>query len=213
MTNSKPTPDQIAEYLRLAILRGQLKANEPIRQDKIAAELGISKVPLREALAHLETEGLVALHMNRGAFVTPLSAAEASELYVIRTALETITLEKAVPVLTATDLVQAENVLRLMDIETDPARWNELNWQFHLHLYQPAKLPQTLKILGPLHLRVARYLVLYLGSLGFQERSQQEHYAILHACQMRDSPQASHLLRQHLDNAAQMLAEALAASP
>src|SRR3546814_12092206 len=60
----------------------------PIRQDALAAELGVSKIPVREALARLEQEGLLISHPNRGYLVRPMSAAEADEIYALRLALE-----------------------------------------------------------------------------------------------------------------------------
>jgi len=210
--SSKPTPDAIADALRTAILHGQLKDNEPLRQDKIAADFGVSKVPVREALAQLKSEGLVTLHLNRGAFVAGLSAAEAHEIYLIRSALEVIALEQAIPHMTPTDYVQAENVLRLMDIETNTGQWGELNWQFHVRLYRAAKLPHVLKILEPLHVSVTRYLVLYLDTMGFQARSQKEHYAILKACREHDVPTAVALLKAHLQQASETLVQFLTSS-
>ncbi|MBI5931322.1 MAG: GntR family transcriptional regulator [Chloroflexi bacterium] len=203
---TKNTAESIAAHLRLSILRGDLKSNEPLRQDKIAEELGVSKVPVREALVQLKAEGLVTLYTNRGAFISALTAAEASEIYTIRIALETVALEAAIPHLTAPILMQAENILRVMDVETDTARWNELNWDFHAQLYQAAQMPRLISILEPLHMNVARYLVLYLKNLGFQATSQQEHYAILQACRDGNVTQAVGLLRQHLLSASTTLA-------
>ena len=210
--SSKPTPDVIADALRSAILRGQLRDNEPLRQDKIAADFGVSKVPVREALAQLKSEGLVTLHLNRGAFVTGLSAAEAHEIYVIRIALEIIALEQAIPHMTRTDYVAAENVLRLMDIESNTGEWGDLNWQFHVCLYRAANLPHVLKILDPLHVSVTRYLVLYLDAMGFQARSQEEHYAILAACREHDTTTAINILRAHLQQASETLVQFLKTS-
>jgi DNA-binding GntR family transcriptional regulator len=210
--SSKPTPDIIADALRAAILRGQFKDNEPLRQDKIAAGFGVSKVPVREALVQLSSEGLVTLHLNRGAFITGLSANEAREIYMIRAALEVIALEQSIPQMTPSSLVSAENVLRLMDIEANVGQWSALNWQFHIELYRAANLPHVLKILEPLHTSVARYLVLYLDSMGFQADSQREHYAILNACREQNTAAAVDLLKSHLNNASQTLVTFLQAT-
>src|SRR3546814_19363793 len=67
---------------------GKLRTDTPIRQDALAAELGVSKIPVREALARLEQEGLMTSHPNRGYLVRPMSAAEADEIYALRLALE-----------------------------------------------------------------------------------------------------------------------------
>lgn len=209
---SKPTAEMIADALRSAILHGEMRDYAPLRQDKIAADFGVSKVPVREALVQLKSEGLITLHLNRGAFVSGLSAGEAHEIYLIRRALELIALEQAIPAMTASEWVAAENVLRLMDIESNVGRWSELNWQFHECLYRPAHLPHVIKILQPLHISVTRYLVLYLDVMGFQSRSQQEHYAILNACREKDTPRALALLQTHLESAAQMLVNFLQTS-
>lgn len=204
------TAESIAQEIRAAILRGELKSNEPLRQDKIAADLGVSKVPVREALVQLKTEGLVTLYPNRGAVVSALTAQEAAEIYTIRTLLEIAALEQAIPQLTPAALLQAENVLRVMDIENDSARWNELNWEFHARLYEAANMPRLLVILEPLHMNVARYLVFYLKDLGYQAASQAEHYAILQACRYQDIDLATGLLKIHLRTAADTLVTYLA---
>lgn len=209
MTDIKNTAESIAASIRTGILRGELKSNEALRQDKIALDLGVSKIPVREALVQLKAEGLVTLHTNRGAFVSSLTAAEVAEIFSIRLSLEVLALETAIPQLSNSQFIQAENVLRLMDVEGDAANWAEQNWQFHAHLYEAAKMPRLLSILEPLHLNVARYLVLYLNELGFQKASQDEHYAILAACKKRDTAEAVRLLRQHLESASQSLVKFL----
>ena len=78
----------LVDLLRERILSGDAAPERPLRQDAIAAELGVSKIPLREAMARLEREGLVRAEPNRGWFVRPLSAAEASEVYALRLKLE-----------------------------------------------------------------------------------------------------------------------------
>src|SRR3546814_16260431 len=73
--------DQLVNLVRDRILSGRVPANSPIRQDALAKELGISKIPLREALARLELEGLVQLHVNRGFFVRRINTDEGAEVY------------------------------------------------------------------------------------------------------------------------------------
>ena len=100
------TPDCIASALRNAIMQGQFKANQPLRQDHIARELGVSKIPLREALVQLKAEGLVSFMPNRGAVVSELSANEVDEIFTMRIALETKALESAIPNLSSADLIR-----------------------------------------------------------------------------------------------------------
>jgi DNA-binding GntR family transcriptional regulator len=213
LSNVKNTAETIVAQLRTAILNGELQSNEPLRQDKIALDLGVSKIPVREALVQLKAEGLVTFETNRGAFVSALTVAEVSEIYTIRLALETVALQAAIPQMTPILLMHAENTLRLMDIEPQAARWAEYNWQFHAQLYEAAQMPRLLGILEPLHLNVARYLVLYLKELGFQSTSQTEHYAIIAACRAKNIPQAIQLLTQHLEASCATLIAYLQSNP
>lgn len=199
------TPELAVRHLRQLILRGELKSHEPLRQDKLAAELGISKVPLREALAQLKTEGLVTYKSNRGAFVTALTTSEAKEIYLMRTALETIALQHAIPKLSKTDIARAKSALMVIDVEEDPSRWGELNWEFHSTIYRQANMPYLLSTIEMLHVNVARYLTLYLDKMDFQTKSQSEHYALLEACANGNIELATQVLAEHLLNASNSL--------
>ena len=210
LTKPLNTQEMIVEAMRQAILRGKLKSNQPLRQDKIAAQFGVSKIPVREALVQLKAEGLVRFKTNRGAFVSALSASEANEIYLMRIALERLALEHAIPKRTKSDLARAQSVLMLIDAEEDTTKWGELNWAFHAALYQPAKMPHLLDMIQILHRNVARYLVLYLADMDYQSKSQTEHHAILEACREQNVKEAVNLLEGHLDDARQTLVKFLA---
>ncbi|HRW05129.1 MAG TPA: GntR family transcriptional regulator [Caldilineaceae bacterium] len=201
----RTTSELIAGQLRQAILRGELKSHQPLRQDKLAEEMGVSKIPVREALAQLKAEGLVTYKSNRGAFVTALSAAEAHEIYLMRLALEPLALAQALPRYTPQDLAHAAHALALLDLEGDPAGWMTRNWAFHAALYQPAAMPHLLATLEQLHLNVGRYQVLYLDSMNAYAQSQREHHDLLNACQNADLAGAQTVLRNHLSKASSAL--------
>ncbi len=208
MTNtpaSSTISETIAASLRKQILTGEIKSSQPLRQDEIADRFGVSKIPVREALVQLKAEGLVDFFPNRGAVVSGLSAAEADEIYVMRVALETAVLERAIPHLTVANFQQADALLTALDQEADPAQWSELNWAFHATLYSPARMPRLLDTIHTLHVNVARYLILYLNQMDFQNVSQQEHRAILNVCRFGQTQQAADLLTAHLRAAAQHL--------
>ena len=80
--------DRLVEVVRDMILSGAIEPNVPIRQDALASDLNVSKIPVREALVRLEQDGLVVSHPNRGFFVRAMSAAEAEEIYALRLKLE-----------------------------------------------------------------------------------------------------------------------------
>ena len=204
------TPDLIVETLRSAIIQGQYRAGEPLRQDRIAQDLGVSKIPLREALVQLKAEGLVSFMPKRGAVVSSLSAAEATEIFIMRQSLETVALEQAIPRLARPDLIRARSVLEIMDEETDQGQWGDLNWEFHATLYQAARMPLLLATIHTLHNNVTRYLVIYLDRLAGLKRSQNEHWQLLEACRNQDIQRAKTVLDSHLSQASQDLVSYLA---
>jgi len=197
--------ESIADSLRADILRGKLKSGQALKQDEIAAQFGVSKIPVREALVQLKAEGLVNFYPNRGAFVSELSAAEADEIYVMRIALETAVLARAIPHLTVAHLKHAKEILDEIDQEENIAKWGELNWEFHATLYSPAALPRVMETIRTLHSNIARYLVLYLAGMAYQKKSQKEHRAILEACRHGDTEKAVAYLVDHLRGASSHL--------
>jgi DNA-binding GntR family transcriptional regulator len=156
-------------------------------------------------LSQLKAEGLVTFYPNRGAAVSKLSLAEADEIFVMRIALETSVLRRAIPHLTIAELARAEEILSTIDQEEDLARWGELNWEFHATLYHPAGLPRLMEGVKTLHINVARYLVLYLAGMDYQMASQNEHRQILEACRRGDIEAATAHLTHHLQSASDHL--------
>jgi DNA-binding GntR family transcriptional regulator len=203
------TNQTIADALRGDILRGKLQGGHPLKQDEIAAQFGVSKIPVREALVQLKVEGLVNFYPNRGAFVSELSAAEADEIYVMRIALEKEILARSIPHLTVAHFKHADELLSAIDREENIAKWGDLNWEFHATLYSTAKLPRVMETIRTLHTNIARYLVLYLAGMDYQEKSQREHRALLRACRAGEVEKAQDILEEHLRSASVHLVEFL----
>jgi DNA-binding GntR family transcriptional regulator len=204
-TSPASTAEMIANALRLDILKGIIPGKAPLRQDEIALRFGVSKIPVREALFQLKAEGLVVFYPNRGAFVSALSAAEADEIYVMRIALETALLARAIPHLTVADLTRAAEILDAIDREENIARWGELNWDFHATLYSSAGLPRLFETVQTLHTNISRYLVLYLAGMEYQQVSQREHRQMLDACRYGNIAAATACLESHLRFASDQL--------
>ncbi|MEM8857626.1 MAG: GntR family transcriptional regulator [Chloroflexota bacterium] len=205
----KLSTEEIAAEIRAEILSGQLGSGKPLRQDDIAARFGVSKIPVREALFQLKAEGLVTFVPNKGAAVSVLSPKEADEIYAMRIALETAALERAIPNLTIRNLTEAEELLTAIDQEEKIGRWGELNWQFHATLYAPADMPRMLDWIQALHVNIARYLILYLEGMNYQEASQRQHRELLDACRYGDIYRAKEILVQHLESASHQLVDFL----
>lgn len=201
----RSTPDRIADALREAILRGTFEEGQSLRQDEIAAQFGVSRIPVREALRQLEAEGLVTIHLNKGAIVAVLSPSEVQELCEIRASLEATALQIAIPKLLESDFEKAAATLAATDQAADAAQWSRLNWEFHSTLYTPADRPRLLGLIKTLHINIDRYVRLQMEKMHYLERSQTEHYQILAACRQRNGEAATQLLKQHIDTAGQEL--------
>lgn len=201
LQQQRSTPDLIAEALREAIVRGIFQEGQSLRQDEIATQFGVSRIPVREALRQLEAEGLVTLHLNRGATVSALSPAEAQEIFEIRSALEVKAIQLAIPKLTASDLEKASEILAQTDQVTDAGMLAKLNWEFHATLYAAAERPRLLTMIKTQHLNVDRYVRLQMSQIDYLDCSQKEHYQLLEACQQQDTKAGVRLLKRHIDTA------------
>lgn len=208
-TTYRTLPGMITHILREAILSGELSGGVQLKQEELATNFNVSMSALREALKSLEAEGLVRFYPNRGAVVSELSADEAQEIFDIRLFLELGALELAIPNLNDADLTEAEGILDQADEETQSGRWGELNWSFHEILYRPANRPKLLVLIRNMHNNVERYMRLYLSTMNYQTKSQDEHRALLTACAQRDVKTAQTLLRVHMAEASKSLTQYL----
>ncbi len=200
----------IADGLRAAILSGALAAGTQIRQEHVAAEYGVSHIPVREALRRLEAEGLVTIHANRGAFVSRLDAADARDIGDMRAALEMLAVRLSVPRAGPDDLAAAEAAIAAGDASADLAQWSAANWAFHRALYAPCARPRLIAAIETLWRNVDRFLRVVWQAADYQGRSQHEHRAILAAYRAREPEGAASLVAAHIDDSMRVLADFLA---
>lgn len=197
-----------ADAIRERILRGRYPEGEPLRQDAIGAELGVSRIPVREALRQLEAEGLVTFNPHRGAVVTTLSLKQIQELFELRAEIEGDLIRRAVPNMTAEDHARAAEILDAYEVALHAGQvtvWGALNWQFHSTLYAPADRELTMSMVNKLHQHSDRYLRMQLALTHGESRARHEHRAIAAAAKKRDAAKASALLRDHILGAGRAL--------
>jgi DNA-binding GntR family transcriptional regulator len=200
------------EALRERILRGVYPESEPLRQDALADELGVSRIPVREALRQLESEGLVTFSPHRGAVVSSLSLEEINELFELRADIEGDLLRRAIPKMTKDQLDRATAVLdEFQDAlhAGEAARWGPLNWHFHSALYEPANRKVTMGVLQKLHQHSDRYFRMQVLLAHGGARANDEHRAIAAAVRKKDVKAACHLMRAHILGAGSSLLELL----
>ncbi|MEP6732462.1 MAG: GntR family transcriptional regulator [bacterium] len=196
------------DSLRDRILRGHFPEGKPLRQDAIAAELGVSRIPVREALRQLESEGLVIFSPHRGAVVSTFSLEEIAEMFELRAEIESDLIRRAVPLMTAEDDSRVREILDGYEIALqsgEVALWGQLNWQLHSTLYAPCDRQFTLGIVKKLHQHSDRYLRMQLSLTHGETRARQEHRAIAAAARKRDARKASQLMREHILDAGKTL--------
>jgi len=200
--------------LRERILRGDFPDGEPLRQDALAEELGVSRIPVREALRQLEAEGLVTFSPHRGAIVSSLSLEEIAELFELRAELECDLLRRAIPRTSKEHVDRALDVLDEFEsayLAGDLARWGALNWHFHAALYVPANRNLTMGVFQKLHHHSDRYFRIQLVLTNGGTRATEEHRAIALAVQQKDVRVACQLMRTHILGAGQSLLKLLEA--
>jgi DNA-binding GntR family transcriptional regulator len=192
--------DQLFDLLRDRILTGLVLPDQPIRQDALAAELGVSKIPLREALARLEQEGLVINQANRGFFVRAMNAPEAAEVYALRAKLEPDAMVAASRRATAAERALAVDLVDAMN-EAQKEHGEGVgayNRALHRALYAPSQQLITINILDRLQFLSERYVRKHLEPLGRDERANQEHRAILQAWLAGETDTLRELARAHI---------------
>ncbi|MDM7957089.1 GntR family transcriptional regulator [Blastomonas sp.] len=206
--------EQLVDLVRDRILTGVVAPGRPIRQDALAAELGVSKIPLREALARLQEEGLLASQANRGFTVRPLNAREAEEVFALRLTLEPGMIALAARRATSADQRTASDILAKLDTLTDRLGdgVGAFNRAFHMALLRPANRPVTFTILERLHVLSERYVRKHLEPLGRNERANGEHRDMLAAWLGRDEPAITALTAAHISQTLDDLRVQLAAN-
>jgi len=192
----------VVESLREKILSGEIKAGQPLRQAALAAELNVSRIPVREALLQLEGEGLVAFEPHKGATATQLNADQVDELFELRAMLEADLLANSLPRLSNEKLEEATQLLKKLDKalgkENAANTWSKLNSDYHNCLYSGAERPQTQDLVSTLNKNADRYIRMHLLWAGGISKAESEHNEILALCKARDVEKAVALLKQHI---------------
>ena len=192
------TADSVAAALRSALHRGRWEAGAALRQEELAAEFGVSRIPVREALSKLQAEGLVVVEPNRGAFVASLSAADVREVFDLRVLLECDALRHAIPAHTPRTLRQLHALQAELDAEDDANLWLATDAAFHEVLYAPSQRGKTLEMIALLRASVTRLYRAHLSPNTRRKGWRDEHHALLKAVAAGHVKRAVAALTRHL---------------
>ena len=195
------TTAYVFDSIRNGILNGHYALGSRLDQKAIAEDLGVSLVPVREALRMLEGEGLITINPRRGAFVTDISAGELAELYMIRGELEELATRQAVPNLLPDHVAEMASIIDQMEeatIAQDYAQLMALNQTFHFTIYNASNLRLLLEMMTGLWNRSSLYrrVFTYLPQRAVQ--ALQEHREIYGACRDGDVESAGKAVRRNI---------------
>lgn len=204
------TSTAVTQLLRQALDAGRWAAGHPLRQEEIATELGVSRVPVREALFQLQAEGLLEMVPNKGMYVRTLSQAQLHELFHLRRLIEGDVLLEAVPLHTPATINRVETIQAALDKAQAVPDWIAGDREFHEALYAPAQRDESMAIVRRLRARVDRF---YFTRLKPGTRAQgwhEEHHAMIRALRRRDAAAAARVLHRHLEETERSALAALA---
>jgi DNA-binding GntR family transcriptional regulator len=192
---------RVHDHLREEILAGRLPAGTELQEVALAAELGVSRGPLREAIGRLAAEGLVTVRPRRGAVVRSLSKQEFLVAYQVREALEMMAVRLAVPRLEQGHFDRLESLVGAMQqhAETDDvSAFFEANGQFHAELFAASGNGKLQELYRQLLGQMGRYRMRSVALRGSLQRSVAEHRAIIRAARKGDVERAVHLMSEHI---------------
>lgn len=204
--------DAAAAELRRRILDGLYPGGMPLRQAQLAEELGISRIPLREALVQLEAEGLVTTEPHKGATVAEVSAEDVEEQFAFRALIEPELLRLSAPRLEQGDFARLHDILREYGAELRAAnvtRWGALNSELHGVLLGRAGRPRMLAAAAQLLQGTDRFTRMQLSLTGGGERAEAEHARIVRLCESGQIDDAAEALRRHIAEAGKALVAVL----
>ena len=192
--------ERVANELRSLILSGELPPGTRIRQEQIATQLGASRLPVREALRMLESEGLATLRANSGAWVSRLDQQECQALYMIRERVEPLALAESIPYLTRRDHAEIEELQTDIEHVADVESFLALDRDLHKLTYSACPIDLLTFMVTRFWNTTQHYRRAYLSITGTERRwvVNSEHRLLIDAIKRRNSVNAERILSGHI---------------
>jgi len=191
--------EQIAARLRDDVLSGRLAAGARLSQEALAERFRVSRIPIRDALRQLQSEGLVDGHPRLGTTVAELSAADLEELYDMRLALEPAVARLATPRLRAADLAAMRRHLDIMSSSGElSAEWFSAHAEFHHALNARSGRERMCRLVDSLRGQTERYVRFYQAALEPAGELGAEHELIYRTASDGDADAVAAAVDEHL---------------
>ncbi|HKX75060.1 MAG TPA: GntR family transcriptional regulator [Acidimicrobiia bacterium] len=191
--------DEAIAQIRRRILSGSLRAGSKLQQEQLALELGMSRIPVRDAIRTLASEGLIRLQPRRTAVVAPVSQDDLAELYELRGAIEPLASAQALAHMGPSDFLRMRGFLRTMQETDDHLVWLQANDDFHACLFENSGRPRMIALLRQAREQTRRYTGIRMAD--GRADLDAEHRLILVAAERRDAQAVEALVRAHLISA------------
>lgn len=198
-----PLRDVVFHTLREAILKGELKPGERLMELQLAAKLGVSRTPIREAIRMLELEGLAVTVPRKGAEVAKMTEKDMEDVLQIRRALDELAVGLACDNMTEERLAELHEALIRFEesIETgDVKQIAQKDIEFHEVIYQTADNTKLVNLLNNLREQMYRYRVEYLKNDSVYPRLIEEHKQIYEGLKRGDKQTVVEIVSHHVEN-------------
>ena len=195
--------NQVFAQIEKNILAGVYPAGEIISEPKLSAELGVSRTPVREALARLETEKLIR-QTSAGMVVVGISKKDVGEMYAVKKAMEPYATELCAKNISDEALARLKEILEQQEFyitKSNAEKIKDLDTEFHDIIYQESGSPTLESVLSPLHHKLMKFRKVSLTFSNRSLESVEEHKALYAALAARDAKKARELMAQHVTNA------------
>ncbi len=191
--------EQAYRYLLARIRMGELKPGDRVVPEEVAAEIGMSRMPVRDAFRRLATQELLTIRPNRGAIVRGLDRAEVIEVFEMRAVLEGLAAASALKAIGSAELRELEHRLEMMEARAgNVSDWIGAHRDFHLYLCGFSGKPRLLAQISALHLTIEPHMRLWLQAAATPLSSREEHGIVIDALKRGRPELVETVVRDHV---------------
>jgi DNA-binding GntR family transcriptional regulator len=206
---SATAEEEAYRHIQRALRLGRYKPGDRLIPEEIAAEIGMSRMPVREAFRRLASDGLVVLRPNRGCVVAGLTVDELYEIFEIRSVLEGLALRLAMPRINDEELEEFERLLNRMERagQSGSSDWVARHQEFHGRICALSQRPKLIHQISALHTVIEPYMRLWFDYVEKPLSAREEHAAVIAALRSGDAGHAEQVMQDHVLGTAPMLVE------
>jgi DNA-binding GntR family transcriptional regulator len=196
-------------HILQALRFGRYRAGDRLIPEDIAAEIGMSRMPVREAFRRLASEGLVVIRPNRGCIVSGLTLDEIYETFEIRSVLEGLAVRLAMPRIDAEVIDELERLLARMERAgaSGSSDWVARHQEFHSHIVGLSGRPKLIRQIAALHVVIEPYMRIWFDYVEKPLSAREEHESLIAALRSGDARHAERVMQDHILGTAPMLAD------